>query len=164
MNKLQNFEYIVSRFIVEYSNSTWKELELVKDWNNDLSILKLQKLLFFLSTKNTKLLNIFSFYALPYWPVELETYKKYEKLNNVKISNRFSKIVTSVNTSVYDSEFTSQVEVGIESLKQENPSIFRLGAFDLVHISHKWDCWKNNESIRGAITKEDIASSVHYYK
>lgn len=180
MKKLQKFEYIVSQFLNEYSLTSWKNIEEVSQWINDLSILKIQKLLFFMSTKSKSLLDDFSFNALPYWPVNIETYKAYGKTSSINISTRHTKLndfrwnnqdfLILIEASILDSNipdnksFKIQVEESINELKIENPHIFTLEAFDLVRISHKWSCWKNNESDRKLISKDEILNSVPHYR
>jgi uncharacterized phage-associated protein len=162
MNKIKKFEYIVNILLKEYSTITWKTLNEVKWWDNDLSILKIQKLLFFISTKSKKLLNIFEFYALPYWPVEIDTYKEYSTLENINITTRNTEI--NIESELDEEDFKTTLNQSILDLKKENPSIFKLGAFDLVNISHKWACWKDNKDCRWLIAVDDILFSITYYK
>lgn len=162
MTKIQKFEYIVFMFLKEYSIITWISEQDVMSWKNDLSILKIQKLLFFLSTKSTNIFNIFEFYALPYWPVDIDTYTSYQWLSHLEISTKNTILKDDLECN--DENFKLYVNEWIINLKVENSSIFKLGAFDLVNISHKWSCWKDNKTFRWLITNEDILSSISYYK
>ena len=162
MNKIKIFEYLIWKFLEEYSIATWNKKEDVFLWKNDLSILKIQKLLFFVSTKSNKLLSNFSFHALPYWPVDIDTYKKYVELETLDVSTKNTKKISDIELD--DEELKLDIDNSINNLKLENPSIFKLWAFDLVHISHKWSCWKDNKDFRGMISHEDILFSITYYK
>ena len=162
MEKIIIFEYIVYIFLKEYSLITWLSEKDVMNWTNDLSILKIQKLLFFLSTKSKKILNIFEFYALPYWPVDIDTYTNYSKLKYFEISTKNTILKDSFELD--NENLKSFVNEAINSLKSENSSIFKLGAFDLVNITHKWSCWKDNKTFRWLITRDEILSSISYYK
>lgn len=158
---LQKFSYIVSKMLEEYAISTWKSIEIVKNWENDLSILKIQKLLFFICTCNFALLGTFKFNALPYWPVNLETYKWYKDIENLNISKK-----NTINNQIIwfnDQDFMNQVEVWIRNLKNHNPYIFKYDAFSLVDISHKWDCWIEKKDSLWEISEIDILFSLKSY-
>lgn len=141
--KIQAFEFILFILIQLYEKNRR---------NNDLSILKTMKILFFISTAKVEnkedLLNIFdTYYALPYGPVEMDIYEavKNNRLYFFHVGDTtLSKNRTSISSkdfNLLDDELKESIIKSIELLIKENPSLLYLKAFDLVEISHKWFSW-----------------------
>ncbi|WDF63176.1 type II toxin-antitoxin system antitoxin SocA domain-containing protein [Flavobacterium sp. KACC 22763] len=141
--KIEAFEYLLSRLIDwknQYSN------------NNDLGILKVLKLTFFVSaagtdqnSKETLLDDIFNnFVAMPYGHVESDVYKyiKNGLLSNVSINNNTSKLSESFNILNYDSNVRNKIDKSVQLLKEINPELINLSSFDLVDLSHSWYSWQ----------------------
>lgn len=161
---LDKFNYIVLKFLEKYSESTGKDLDKVLEWDNDLSILKIQKLLFFLVVQEWNLMSDFKFHALPYWPVNLDTYNSYNKIKNFTIDTIKTIKKNNDTLPTIKGSFYNDVDNALESLLKYNKSIFKLSAFTLVDISHKWDCWKEKKNSRWEISQIDIIFSINYYK
>ena len=139
------FEYLVF-LLVKWA----KELRPTKDVY--LSKLRLQKILFFAATVNSRkdnhpLLDVFDrFYALPYGPVEVDIY---DAMN----VNDFSTISFDGNYCSYNNlmekdfnnipeELRHALENAIVSLKGIGFDYLYSSVFDLVDITHKWTAWE----------------------
>ena len=139
------FEYLVF-LLVKWA----KELRPTKDVF--LSKLRLQKILFFAATINSRkddhpLLDVFDrFYALPYGPVEVDIY---DAMN----ANGFSIITFDGNYCSYNNlmerafndipeELRLALENAIISLKSISFDYLYSSVFDLVDITHKWTVWE----------------------
>lgn len=109
--------------------------------------LKIIKLLFFAtaidSDKDNELINLFdNFVAMPMGPVESDIYNS---INN----NRITKYIISdgrltinnVETPI-DQSVESMIDLAISKLKAINLNLILYTAFDLVDLTHRWDCWK----------------------
>ncbi|GAB7089211.1 Panacea domain-containing protein [Marinifilum fragile] len=137
--KKLNFEYFVSRLLEWYG-------EVYCDQSNDLSKIKVLKLLFFTSavganTESDGLLDIFDdFYAMPYGPVESEIYDSLGDLLRYRITKEST---TSKNNIDFnnDSIEKARIDEAIEKLKRVNPQLIKMNPFDLVELSHMWSCW-----------------------
>jgi hypothetical protein len=66
-------------------------------------------------------------------------------LDNIEITTSNAKVQNSINI---DNELESTINSAILELKEENQSIFKLSAFNLVEISHKWFCWTEKKDYR----------------
>lgn len=139
--KILNFEYLLSELI------KWHD-ELLGDLPNDLSKIKVLKLMFFVSAvdadnDNEGLLDIFDeYYALPYGPVESEVYNSLENLQFYNI-NRNSTVKKDDIDISFENESINRLKIksAVDKLKSTNPELIKMKPFDLVELSHKWSCW-----------------------
>lgn len=144
MEKNQAFEYYVVKLLEWYREATG-DVE-----GNDLSTLKVLKLLFFGSAissngnDNTTLLDTTfdNFYAMPYGHVESDIYNSIRRgeLENLIINNDNSTI--NLNLDFPTSEIKNKIDNSIERLKDENPNLILMTSFDLVELSHRWYSWQ----------------------
>lgn len=149
-NKIEAFEYLVSKFLEWYSESTSKE-------SNDLSILKVLKLTFFTSavgtnrdSKDTLLDNVFDNYvAMPYGHVESDIYSyiKNKNLINISIDNRKTDLSNIEEINNLDSSLKKQIDSSVNLLKSINSDLIKLSSFELVDLSHTWYSWQKYYSI-----------------
>ena len=143
---------------VEYFTKLLVEWHQRKSDNepNDLSILKVLKLLFFASAVNTKsdsentlLDDVFdNFYAMPYGHVESDVYDiiRSGHLQNVEINNSHSNVLNP-EIQLPSEEFKNEVKRGILNLEKSNPNIILASSFKLVELSHSWYSWQYNYSL-----------------
>lgn len=145
--KILCFEYIVSLLIEWHQKQTNNKRLYLRSFSK----LKVLKLLFFVSAVDASvdsngLLDIFdNFYAMQHGPVESDIYdaitsnetNKYQfsdrSIKDINIQFDFSNLSTSIK---------NRVEESLKSLIKKNKNIILLSAFDLVDLSHKWNCWK----------------------
>ncbi len=147
-NKIQAFEYLVYK-LLEWYKETSSESN-----HNDLSILKVLKLTFFVSAagvnKNSEntLLDIFdNYYAMPYGHVESDIYRyiKTGMLSNVSTTDRTTKIENSEQIiSNCQKAIKDRINNAISVLKQINFRLITMSSFDLVDLSHMWYSWQKN--------------------
>lgn len=176
--KLKYFEYFVHKTYEWYG----------KDNQNDLSILKLMKLLFFTTAVNAKkdsenllLDRVFNnFVAMPFGHVEsfiYESIKSNKILEFYELS--YSKTIRKDNFAPYlfksyvdglNNSITEYIDKSIDELKRKNPDLINYSAFDLVELSHQWFSWKsfyNMGAISGLksteIDKEIIISEPKHF-
>lgn len=149
-NKIQAFEYVLYKL-----NEWYKEVYPDKeDGDNDISILKAMKLLFFVSNINTSdtegeykdLLDIFdNFQAWPYGHVETDVYNNYKtQAKNINIDRHLLIINNDEeikNYTLNDIDLFSKIDKSIEYLKKENLDLIKKEAFDLVELSHAYFSW-----------------------
>ncbi|MGB0880147.1 MAG: type II toxin-antitoxin system antitoxin SocA domain-containing protein [Polaribacter sp.] len=147
-----------------------------RDFNsfNDFSVLKLIKLQFFVSainsSKNSILLDNFEFHAMPYGPVETNTYssiKKEKNLINFELSNFRLNYNNDIKLPEIDENIISEIKEAINILKEKEPRMIEADAGTLVDLSHKWSSWKNNYALARAqnkyssiIPKEEIINDI----
>ena len=145
MDKLIPFDYVVNQIIVWYNNEGGN-LE-----NNDLSKLKLAKLLFFISAASTMsgtpgLLAIFNdFYAMPYGHVESEIQDRIEQSVHYDISRNGLTIkahYSDTENNILDQGFKNLVNEALQKLKGLNSALVLYDPFRLVELSHEWQSWK----------------------
>ncbi|MEZ2338555.1 type II toxin-antitoxin system antitoxin SocA domain-containing protein [Mucilaginibacter sp. RCC_168] len=144
--KLAAFDHVVNQLIGWYTekHGNWHE--------NDLSRLKITKLLFFVSAVTAKqdeygLLNIFdNFSALPYGHVESDIQDRILESSNYLITKDALSFQDGVQTYEKSPELSenleAQVDEAVRSLKAKNPDLISYSAFDLVELSHRWQSWK----------------------
>lgn len=126
--------------------------EITGSNSNDLSTLKVLKLLFFVSAVNTtrksdnsildKVFN--NFVAMPYGHVESDVYSliKNDEIENVKIDKDSSQIIND-NILHYELlEYSNLIKKSLEDLKEINPNLIKASSFDLVDLSHSWYSWQ----------------------
>ena len=150
--KILSFDYFVTSLIKHCYNASSSEdiYDIVTDsvGKCGLSKLKLMKLLFFVTTmgiENWYLLdNVFNnFYAMPYGPVESDIYDNLDNMPNYTITrtNLLLKTGASVTYSL-DTKIIDVIDKSILELQKLNPLLFKMGAFDLVELSHSSDSWR----------------------
>ncbi|MFJ1438149.1 hypothetical protein ACILPE_00235 [Capnocytophaga canimorsus] len=136
--KIQVFEEIL------YHLNEWhKEQNPGKE--NDLSILKVMKLLFFVSGADSEnhLFDVFDkFQAWQYGHVEAEIYDYYYK-NEGRFENLTlnRKTTDFSNTAIINSNFSQKISKNVNKLKEENIDLISYEAFRLVDISHSYISW-----------------------
>jgi uncharacterized phage-associated protein len=145
--KIIAFEYVLFKLI------DWQREANPDNQNNDISTLKALKLLFFVSAVGTKkdsaetLLDIVfdDFVAMPYGHVESDVYAaiksgslSYSIINN----SQTSKIGEPDFRALLDANVISKIDTAFEELKNKNPKLINMNAFDLVELSHSWYSWK----------------------
>jgi|SRR5690554_1483816 len=117
---------------------------------NDLSLVKTQKLLFFLTTAvededgGLPLLNIFNnFHALPYGHVESDVYTAM-KNNNLSFYqiNRFGAKKLTSEPLVLADNVTELIDTGVKELMSYN--LISRNASYLVNLSHCYESWIKN--------------------
>lgn len=142
--KIQSFEYLISQLISWHQETTGKK-------NNDISLLKALKLLFFVSAVNankesshTLIDEVFdSFVAMPYGHVESDVYDAIKGLQvkNIQLDNQEAKILNNKEIKL-DPSYKKLIDTSISSLKEINPFLITLPSFDLVDLSHNWYSWQ----------------------
>lgn len=141
IDKIKVFEEILFHL-----NEWYKEQNPNKDKENDLSVLKTMKLLFFVSGADSEnhLFDIFNkFQAWQYGHVEADIYSAYsEKGGN------FDNFTLDRNRLIFRDEyqfeggsFSEKIKGNIQILKDENPDLISYEAFRLVDISHSYLSW-----------------------
>lgn len=173
MDKNQAFEYFVSK-LIEWYQEVNGGVQI-----NDLSTLKVLKLLFFNSAidaqkgeNNTLLDNPFNkFYAMPYGHVESDIYNsiRQEEFQNLKIDNSSSIFVNPITFP--ECEIRNKIDASISKLKNENVNLINMTSFQLVELSHSWYSWKfyyskakKNGSYSELIPNEIIKSELKFYQ
>ncbi|MCT3949060.1 DUF4065 domain-containing protein [Elizabethkingia anophelis] len=170
------FEYFVCQLHAWYKEACGD----TKD--NDLSILKVLKLLFFVSavgtdknSQNSLIDDVFdNFCAMPYGHVESDIYTiaKEKKLSYISIDTTKSKII-SLDTILKEigREVKIKIDKSIKLLKEINFDLIKFSSFELVELSHKWYSWvKNYNKAKSSgyysfkIPKEDIKSEIKIYQ
>ncbi|WP_439695376.1 type II toxin-antitoxin system antitoxin SocA domain-containing protein [Mucilaginibacter sp. AW1-7] len=144
--KLAAFDYVVFRLSEWYTekNGQWQ--------NNDLSRLKVTKLLFFVTavsstSDNPGLLNVFdNFAAMPYGHVESEIQDHMHESLNYDISKSsvsFKEGVANYQPDAFvDANTRLLIEQAVAKMKLINNDLINYNAFKLVDLSHRWQSWK----------------------
>ncbi|SDE81153.1 Panacea domain-containing protein [Riemerella columbipharyngis] len=148
-NKIPAFEYILLKL-----NDWYHEVfPNKKEEENDISILKAMKLLFFTASVNRSdkggehedLLDIFgNFQAWPYGHVEADVYNNFRNSTNI-VLDRHKLIISNIeaieNWANKNPELSNKINGSIKALKEKNIDLIKKGAFDLVDISHSYLTW-----------------------
>ena len=144
--KIAAFEYVLYKLNEWYKDNNGEK-------ENDLSILKAMKLLFFVSGVDiaSNLFGTFNrFQAWQYGHVEADLYNQYSQkkgdFNYLEISRERTilkeKAFTMLNESNYLSkELKSKIDDNIEKLKEKNKELINYPAFELVNLSHAYHSW-----------------------
>ena len=178
--KLLYFEYTIKSLMNWYAELGCKEEE------NNFSVLKSLKLLFFVSAaqavrsrKSLLLEDVFDeFYALPYGHVESSVYKEIKNqngtLNYYKIDNSKVTVLDDADTDIFQglsNEITNEIDASVQFLKQANKFLVKMSPFDLVNLSHAWYSWqkyykiaKESGSLSSKIPFEIIKSEDKLFK
>ncbi|MGK6342455.1 type II toxin-antitoxin system antitoxin SocA domain-containing protein [Chryseobacterium sp. DT-3] len=172
MNKTLAFDYFVYQLVNWYREAYGDGIE------NDLSTLKVLKLLFFTTAigakkdDNTSLLDstFDSFYALPYGHVEGDIYDDIKQKKTAYTINNYSTTGNYTETTELADEVKTKISESIAKLKSVNPDLIKMSSFDLVELSHSWYSWryyfnmaKSKGSYREAIPNEVIKSENKYF-
>lgn len=172
MDKNQAFEYYVVKLLEWYNEVTGSTEK------NDLSTLKVLKLLFFGCAINTHkgedstLLDspFNKFYAMPYGHVESEIYNsiRRKEFHNISIDNFSANI--DVQKEYENDLIKSKIDGSIKKLKEANINLITMTSFELVELSHMWYSWKfyfdkakKNGSYSELIPSEIIKSEQKFY-
>lgn len=173
LTKIAAFEYVLYKF-----NEWYKENNPTQE--NDLSILKAMKLLFFVSGVDiaSNLFDTFNrFQAWQYGHVEADLYNQYSQkkgnFNYLEISRERTvlkeKAFTMLNESnCFPKELKSKIDDDIEKLKEKNKELINYKASRLVNLSHahySWDIYHNR--LNQPYTDMDIriiTNEPKYYK
>jgi uncharacterized phage-associated protein len=144
MDKNQAFEYYVVKLLEWYNETAGN------NGSNDLSTLKVLKLLFFGSaisaeeTAEETLLDrpFNTFYAMPYGHVESEIYDsiRRKEFHNLNINNSSSSI--DLHLVFPDGEIKNKIDSSIQKLKKANSKLILMTPFELVELSHRWYSWQ----------------------
>lgn len=149
MNKDLYFQYVLHKLLNWYPN----ELE------NDLSVLKALKLLFFVTAAKSSedepnsLVDIFNnYYAMPLGHVESDIYTSI-KGNSGRFEyyiiggNKTEKVVGNSildNLTGLNETYLRQIDSAVEYLRDNYSDLINLSPSDLVELSHLWYSWKKN--------------------
>ncbi|HOD11421.1 MAG TPA: DUF4065 domain-containing protein, partial [Flavobacterium sp.] len=148
--KIEIFEFIVHRLKDWFMEKN--SISSLEDFNrkNDFSVLKLIKLHFLVSTidsaKNDALLNQFTFYAMPYGPVETVIYNRIKSnpiFSSFSVDNFKSNFINNDYQSEWnDSDLIDIIDKSIAKLKDIDDNLINADAGSLVEVTHKWNSWK----------------------
>lgn len=163
--KIEIFEFIVHKLKDWFMERN--RINSLEEFNqkNDFSTLKLLKFHFLVSSiesaTNNNLLDEFSFYAMPYGPVETDIYSRIKtnpEFNSFSVDN-FKSTFTSSNYmgNWNDIRLINSIESSVSKLKEIDNSLINADAGSLVDLTHKWSSWKITYSqarILGIYSKE----------
>ncbi len=137
MDKYEIFRYFIIALI---NNGIIKE-------DNDFSVLKVLKLLFLtcqassmVLDKDVDLFQKFTFNAFTYGPVERDIY---DKIKNDYFKEDFTITTekTLINSNI-KKDFTVNIQiVTINAIIKQFSNLFKMRAFDLVELTHKYNSW-----------------------
>lgn len=165
-NKIQVFEEVL------YHLHSWYKEEN-PDKENDISILKAMKLLFFVSGADTEnnLFGVFDrFQAWQYGHVEADIYNFYSQHSgefpNIKLDRNTLKF--KEDYAPKNREYSEKIEINIDRIKEINSELISYDAFRLVDISHayrSWDIYYNKLNRRYEdMEKEMLTYEPKYYR
>lgn len=147
MDKKLAFEYFVNKLYTWFGSQPSSNSE-----NNDLSTLKVLKLLFFCSaieanedTENSLLDEPFNnFFAMPYGHVESDIYNNIRKkeLNYFTIDNSKTIQNSTPDFSDLNISFKKNIDSSFDKLLEINKTLFLMTPLELVELSHLWYSWK----------------------
>ena len=142
--KLNSLDYIINK-VSDWYVEAGGDLD-----SNDLSKLKITKLLFFISAistsrENPGLLNTFdNFVAMPYGHVESDIQDNTDNSVHYSISKDgllYKNGIVGFNSLINDG-LEMEIDVAIEKLKTINFELVKYDPFELVDLSHRWQSWK----------------------
>jgi uncharacterized phage-associated protein len=146
MSKLTAFDYVV------FNIQNWYVERGGNLVNNDLSKLKVTKLLFFTcaassTPTNPGLLEVFdNFVAMPYGHVESDIQDQMEQssfFNITKYGLEYKDGIIEYHVELLPQEIRILIDKAFAILKGLNIDLVKLSAFDLVDLSHQWQSWKS---------------------
>lgn len=173
-DKLQYFEYVVSKFIA------WQKGDNNTSNFSSFTRLKLQKLLFLTAAVNATpeskdLLVVFNnFHALPYGPVESDIYNAMteNRFTNISFQERHM-VIHQQNQNQFghlDSSILGMIDKATSELRIKNEQLINFPASQLVNITHKWKSWQNAMDIArilgsgsAKMSIEDICRDFKYF-
>ena len=141
MNKDEATKYILQQLCEWYY--TLNPSKRVDD-KNDLSVLKVLKLIFFLCTieKDDKYLlddPFNNFFAMPLGPVETDVYDYLVRHTEmIDFKKTYSK---NIKEPLLDQLDRDKIDYYITELKKINYDLINKSAFYLVDLTHEWTCW-----------------------
>ena len=172
LTKIAAFEYVLYQL-----NEWYKENNPTQE--NDLSILKAMKLLFFVSGVDiaSNLFGTFNrFQAWQYGHVEADLYSKYSQLNGkfnyLEISREKTILKLSLTEFIESislpDKLKSKIDDDIEKLKEKNKELINYKASRLVNLSHAhYSCDIYHNRLNQPYTDMDIriiTNEPKYYK
>lgn len=135
MEKIKYFEAFLYELLKWYQEEKKSNI-------NDLSILKVLKLLFLWASLSKETLNIYdNFVSWELWPVEKDIYNSIKswEIESFNITNKNTEIIKSIKCI---DKYQEQASKMISYLKKKNPNLILYSASTLVDITHRWNCWK----------------------
>lgn len=122
---------------------------------NDLSKLKVLKLIFLACSTSEELLNEFEFSAMPLGPVETNVLKAINRneLGPFSLLNFKTEVEDGEEYMVEEDSISTLIKNSIDKLKNLNPELINMSAYDLVELTHEWNCWKENFSFAKSMGK-----------
>ncbi|ATA90596.1 hypothetical protein CGC58_05890 [Capnocytophaga stomatis] len=165
-DKIQVFEEILCHL-----DEWYKEQNPGKE--NDLSILKVMKLLFFVSGADSEnhLFDVFDkFQAWQYGHVEADIYNMYsEKKGDFSdFSIDRNKLIFKENYKPKANSHSEKIKINLEKIKVINSDLISYDAFRLVDISHSylsWDIYYNKLNKRYEdMDKKMLTYEPKYYR
>lgn len=175
--KANLFEYIVYLLICWYKERRGISSDSAFNNDNDISKLKVLKLLFFVVAVNgdkNSLLEVFTFYALPYGHVEDDIYNLIDGVDGQELQrytidtsktiikeSYIEQLLGSFHEDIQSLHYI-EAKAAVEKLRDINPNLIEEEAFDLVEISHLWFSWRSTFAYARAIGrfKEKILVSL----
>jgi uncharacterized phage-associated protein len=179
--KIDYFQYSLHLFL------DWHKEVAGHEAPNDLSTLKVMKLLFFMVAADKSIRDehalvdeVFdNFCALPYGHVESDIYNeliaKKGDFSHFMITNE--ETIRKEGTRIAElkerlmPETVDRMEMAINNLKSYNIGLILLKPFDLVDLSHQWYSWRRNFNLARAaktfsrkIPNEDIKSEFKVFR
>lgn len=164
MKKIQIFESIVHMLKDWYMDVN--KISSLDDFNvkNDFSVLKLMKLHFLVtainSNENDDLISEFSFFAMPYGPVETDIYDKIKKnsnFSNFSVNNFRANFSENIPSEIIDIPLQDSIALAITTIKKIEPTLICADAGSLVELTHKWNCWQKTfkeAQLEGVLSKK----------
>ncbi|EKB59439.1 type II toxin-antitoxin system antitoxin SocA domain-containing protein [Bergeyella zoohelcum] len=168
---LKNTKIQVFEEVLYHLNSWYKEKNPEKE--NDISILKAMKLLFFVSGADVEnnLFDVFNkFQAWQYGHVESDIYNFYSRNNGKFFSIELDRNTLRIkeNYTPKNGEYSEKIRTNIERIKEINSDLISYDAFHLVDISHShlsWDIYYNKLNRRYEdMEKEMLKYEPKYYR
>ncbi len=159
ISKIQYLNEFIEELIKRYEN------DVGDIQNNDMSMLKILKLLFLWAATNEKALNVFNnFEARPLGPVEVDIYNAIKEEHKDLLFKITHTGLVRKGESLKWTEDPIIVDM-IKVLKSKNQDLIRKSASQLVDITHKWDCWIIPSLFREKkiSTSLILASKPHYF-
>ncbi len=147
--RIDIFETIVHKLRDWYMKENG--IDTIEDFNdsNDFSILKLIKLHFFVtainSNEDNSLIDKFTFFAMPYGPVETFIYSKIKidsNFSNFSIDNFKANFRGGYPINTIDDDIILSIDKAINSIKEIDSSFVNADAGSLVELTHKWNSWR----------------------
>jgi uncharacterized phage-associated protein len=145
--KIESFQYLVKKLVDWHREATGKD-------ENDLSVLKTLKLMFFVTTASLQISRDDSlldspfdrFVAMPFGPVESDIYDEIKlnsgNLGSLSIDNKQAKM--DLSNPINENLYSKKIDNAIDKLKEINYMIIAMRPFDLVDLSHKWFSWQKS--------------------